>query len=402
MKNLRKIFFITICIILLSGLIFNNSIAINDTIKEELKFKPVEEGDNVVYDVIIDGTKLLPTLKLPLISGELEDILYGHNDLMDIKLLSDNSENEEENSLDAPEDTETNGETDGETNGENSGDESKVPFWLNIKNLTQSAFKASYYLAIGAMLVLILYVAFLIVESTLKTEQDIQDETVQKQKQKKRKKWLRKTVLQNLKDKLFIQEWIVGVIILSVLPFVINLTIYLSDYIMFSSPISVESNEKLDEGDIVVFVKGGTFPTSENGLSNVTGNTSNMTTFPQYMFIGDSRVDEMASRALNAKILYNSGNTFVRQSGSEIFVASYGAGYEWLKVTGVPKAEEQMANMNTNGLNVIIWMGTNDPWTDKASTYANYLNSLEGTWRSKGIKLTYANIGISKRGFRNE
>ncbi len=342
MKILRKIMISIIFICCIFCFSTNRTYALSEEIRERINFKTVEDdGEPKEEDVDIvvdDGKDLIKSIKLPQITLSFEKVLYGHQDLIDIKFFEDNVENKNE-------------------------------LWNTIKGFVNAFYRGALYISFATMLFFLIYMSVLIVKASFKGKDDNIELSVPNSKEK--------TVVQRLKDKLFIQEWISGIIALGLLTVGINILIYFSEYIMYSSPFGSETEEGIDNQPITVYVKGGEFPV---GKISVTGEMTENTDFSSYMFIGDSRVAQMSTAVSSIK-------------GNDIFIAKDGAKHDWLINTALPEADKKVKN----GMNVIIWMGTED-WDNGAPYYINAINDKANKWGSAGVTITVGTIGISQYG----
>lgn len=332
MKIIKKIIISILLTCFLSCLISINIYAMSDQERVNLNYKDNRDEDMPEEaDVEIDGGELIPSVKLPDIELSFEKVLYGQQDLIDIDFFSSNINN-------------------------------KSNFWLAVRNIVRLFYRSALYISFAIMLLFIIYKGVMIALDSYKGTAD-NDNITNPELQGK-------TVSRTLKDKIFVQEWIVGMICLALLTLAINLMIGFSNYIVFSSPIGSETEEGLDNQKISVLVKGGNFPVRE---ISILGDVTEINDFKKYMFIGDSRVVQMEGAVRN-------------QKGDDIFIAKSGEGYDWLKSTGMPQAEEKL----TKGMNVIIWMGTNDFWNQEK--YIKLINSKASSWSSKGVTITVGTI----------
>ena len=330
MRNLEKFIVSMLLTCFLIFLVFSRTYCMSGLLRQELNYKDNRDKDMPKEaNVEIDGSEIISTVKLPDIELSFEKVLYGHQDLIDIDFFSNNNENNNK-------------------------------FWMSVRNIVRLVYRSTLYVSFAIMLLFIIYEGVKLAVDSFRGNSNNAEITVPGLSEK--------SVKFRIKDKIFVQEWIIGIISLVLLTLGINIMIQFSDYIIRESYIGAEGTDGIDNQKISVIVKGGNFPVGEISL---TGDVTELSNFKSYMFIGDSRVRQMSH-------LYTETD--------DIFISEYGADVEWLENTGIPKAEKKL----TKGMNVIIWMGTNDYWNQKL--YIKLINSKVSSWGAKGVNITVGTI----------
>ena len=107
------------------------------------------------------------------------------------------------------------------------------------------------------------------------------------------------------------------------------------------------------------------------------------------VLIGDSRMVGMYMVMTGAKEVPQTASVIKTDGNGTSWSCRSGAGYEWMKSTGVPNAE---AVLDENS-DVIITMGLNDYRSEKMiEKYAPYINEKAKEWKKKGINTYFCSI----------
>ena len=87
MKILKKILIITIILLAICQLNNNVYAYTIDEVKEIINYKTVDEdGEPEHYDVLMDSSEMIETVKFPCIQTKIEDVLYGDENVLGFDL----------------------------------------------------------------------------------------------------------------------------------------------------------------------------------------------------------------------------------------------------------------------------------------------------------------------------
>lgn len=231
MKQIKKIILLSILIIVAICQLSHNVFAYTiDEVKEMINYHTVEEdGEPEEYDILIDSSLLKDYVEVPNIRTTIEPILYNNDGiygLLNINFfdLSAGSSNTE---------------------------------WGTIASFVRTFFRVSLYIAVAGMLTLLIYMAVVLVSSSISSK----DKTIMP---------MGGAVLggngnprKRQREKSLVEQWIISVILLALIAFIINLSISFSgiiNNIATSNAVSTDSiiiyvadlggEENPDEADI--------------------------------------------------------------------------------------------------------------------------------------------------------
>lgn len=205
-----------------------------EEVKEKIDFKIVQEdGEPENYDVLIDANDLISSEKLPCIESSLDTVLYGDADfldLLDIDFLNINSSNENE-------------------------------IWTKLSEIVRSFFRVFYYIGLAAMLTLLIYLAVILVYTSISKKESVLPFG------KVFKGGKGKNPQKDSLEKRFIEQWLISFFILVCLPYILNFVIFFSNFITEISDQYV--TEEAAGNSIVVYVKNSKVGTSSTSISNM-------------------------------------------------------------------------------------------------------------------------------------
>ena len=332
MKKISKII-ICIAIVFLAICQINVRVyALSQMVKSQTNYRTVkEDGAPEKYDVEVDGSTLIESVKIPYIALTFEDVLYGQDNLFDIDFFDTNPDN-------------------------------TSSIWLKISDIVRSGFIISLYIALAVMLTLLIYMGTRIVGSTIfNREKDIDDDL---EGHRRKHRFLRNP-FRGLRDKKFVENWITSFICLSLLIFVINIIISFSDVLIDITNTYGGDDEK-EAQTITVYVKGGVTSSSSSKSSSAPSSL---------MFIGDSRTVHIS------QIAGDSNNIFIAKSNEK---------YDYMVNTAFPEADTKIKS----GMKVIIWMGVNEvDKVGMIDSYAEAINKKAEEWGKEGVKVAFATVG---------
>lgn len=198
-----------------------------DEVKDKIHFTTIEEtGEPDDFDVFIDGTDLISNEKLPCIETSIDTVLYGEDDITDIDFFEVISTNENE-------------------------------VWKNLSEVIKNFFRITLYIGLAATLTLLIYMAVVLVYTTISKKDTITlplANTFQAKKGDNPEKYS--------KEKRFIEQWIMALLSLALLPFVLNLVIGFSS--MLTEITDRYQTDEAEGNTIVVYVKNSTGENNTN------------------------------------------------------------------------------------------------------------------------------------------
>lgn len=237
MKKICKFIIIIICVFMAICQIEANVYAYTlDEVKELINYTIIEEGtEPEYYDILIDAKDFSNYEELPCVTTSIEDILFESKGIVDINFLNVNSSNENED-------------------------------WQEISQRVQRFFKVFWYVSFAIMMTILIYIAIVIVSSSISKKtsflplsQIFKDTKDDKEKSPK----------EFIKEKKFIEQYITSFIILGLLPVIIILIILGCDHLS-----KIDASEE-SKDTIIVYVQNSEINDSTgNDLINYTFETN--------------------------------------------------------------------------------------------------------------------------------
>ena len=269
-KILKKFCIICICLFCIICQVFDNSVYADsiEEIKKNVNFKTVEEdGEPESYDVLIDAQDLITDEKLPAgIKTTIEDVLYDNSGIFSIdffgtdktssKISSKKSKKSKKNKNSSSSDT---------TQEDKTAEKAKT-----IRSFVRNTYKIFLYIACGAMITVLIYMAVVTVASGISPSLNILPfSSIINGKNGE------KNPNQYMKSKRLVEQWVTSVISLALAVFVMNLIVAFSDNI-----VNAMENKKVENESITVYVKNSKFAVNAPilGGSGSSGSTTTTTT----------------------------------------------------------------------------------------------------------------------------
>ena len=215
MENRKKILFIILCVVLaicqLEIKVYGYT---QEEVKEITEFKTVEDdGEPEDYDILIDARDLIQNQKIPCVQSSIDTILYQEKNELDINFFDTASNNTNE-------------------------------IWNFISGLVRNGFRVFLSIALAASLTLLIYIAVILVYSTISKKQSFLPLGKFFMGGKEQ------TPGQYAKEKRFIEQWIISVLILALLPFAIILIISFAGFIT-----DISNQYTVEEEELTIFVQ---------------------------------------------------------------------------------------------------------------------------------------------------
>ena len=256
-KILKKFCIICICLFCIICQVFDNSVYADsiEEIKKNVNFKTVEEdGEPDSYDVLIDAQDLITDEKLP--AGIKTSIDFFGNDKTNSKSSSKKSKKSKKNKNSSSNDT---------TQEDKTAEKAKA-----IRSFVRNTYKVFLYIACGAMITVLIYMAVVTVTSGISPSLNILpfSSIINGKKGEKNPN-------QYMKSKRLVEQWVISVISLALAVFVMNLIVAFSDNI-----VNAMENKKVENESITVYVKNSKFAVNAPilGGSGSSGSTTTSTT----------------------------------------------------------------------------------------------------------------------------
>ena len=250
MKKIIEVFIILIsliCIICPNN-VYADSI---EEIKKETEFKTVEEdGEPDDYDVLIDAKELISNEKLPAgVKTSLQDVLYDTSGLLNIDFFGNKKE-----------DNSSNKQNDQDKKKEKTAKKEEA-----IREFVRNGYRIFLYIAAGAMLVVLIYMAVITVTAGISPTLNILPFSNLFSGKKG------ETPDQHLRAKRLVEQWFKSVLSLVLAVFVMNLLVAFSDNI-----VNLMEGKEVENEDIIVYVKNSKFAANAPILG-ASGTTSSST-----------------------------------------------------------------------------------------------------------------------------
>lgn len=245
----KKICIIYICLFcIICQILDNNVYAYSiDEVKEVSNFKTVEEdGEPENYDVLIDAQDLISNEKLPSgIRTTVEDVLYDNAGLLSIDFFG-KEEKSTKQSKTSTSDKKKTTSTDTTESEDKTAENAKI-----VRDFVRNTYKVLLYIAAGAMIVVLIYMAIVTVTSGISPSLNILPFSgiINGKKGEKPNQYI--------KSKRLVEQWVTSVISLALAVFVMNLTVAFSDNI-----VNLMENKKVENEKITVYVKNSKFATN--------------------------------------------------------------------------------------------------------------------------------------------
>ena len=249
MKKIIEVFIILISLICI--ICPNNVYAYSiEEIKKESDFKTVEEdGEPDDYDVLIDAKELISNEKLPAgVRTSLQDVLYDTSGLLNIDFFGNKKEEDSSN------------------------EQKDLDIFALISKKTEvirdfvrNGYRIFLYIAAGAMLVVLIYMAVITVTAGISPTLNILPFSNLFSGKKG------ETPDQHLRAKRLVEQWFKSVLSLVLAVFVMNLLVAFSDNI-----VNLMEGKEVENEDIIVYVKNSKFAANAPILG-ASGTTSSST-----------------------------------------------------------------------------------------------------------------------------
>ena len=249
MKKIIEVFIILISLICI--ICPNNVYAYSiEEIKKESDFKTVEEdGEPDDYDVLIDAKELISNEKLPAgVRTSLQDVLYDTSGLLNIDFFGNKKEEDSSN------------------------EQKDLDIFALISKKTEvirdfvrNGYRIFLYIAAGAMLVVLIYMAVITVTAGISPTLNILPFSNLFSGKKG------ETPDQHLRAKRLVEQWFKSVLSLVLAVFVMNLLVAFSDNI-----VNLMDGKEVENEDIIVYVKNSKFAANAPILG-ASGTTSSST-----------------------------------------------------------------------------------------------------------------------------
>lgn len=268
-KILKKFCIICICLFCIICQVFDNSVYADsiEEIKKNVNFKTVEEdGEPDSYDVLIDAQDLITDEKLPAgIKTTIEDVLYDNSGIFSIDFFGNDKTNSKSSSKKSKKSKKNKNSSSSDTTQEDKTAEKAK----TIRSFVRNTYKVFLYIACGAMITVLIYMAVVTVTSGISPSLNILpfSSIINGKKGEKNPN-------QYMKSKRLVEQWVTSVISLALAVFVMNLIVAFSDNI-----VNAMENKKVENESITVFVKNSKFAVNAPilGGSGSSGSTTTST-----------------------------------------------------------------------------------------------------------------------------
>ena len=269
-KILKKFCIICICLFCIICQVFDNSVYADsiEEIKKNVNFKTVEEdGEPDSYDVLIDAQDLITDEKLPAgIKTTIEDVLYDNSGIFSIDFFGNDKTNSKSSSKKSKKSKKNKNSSSNDTTQEDKTAEKAKA----IRSFVRNTYKVFLYIACGAMITVLIYMAVVTVTSGISPSLNILpfSSIINGKKGEKNPN-------QYMKSKRLVEQWVISVISLALAVFVMNLIVAFSDNI-----VNAMENKKVENESITVYVKNSKFAVNAPilGGSGSSGSTTTSTT----------------------------------------------------------------------------------------------------------------------------
>ena len=269
-KILKKFCIICICLFCIICQVFDNSVYADsiEEIKKNVNFKTVEEdGEPDSYDVLIDAQDLITDEKLPAgIKTTIEDVLYDNSGIFSIDFFGNDKTNSKSSSKKSKKSKKNKNSSSNDTTQEDKTAEKAKA----IRSFVRNTYKVFLYIACGAMITVLIYMAVVTVTSGISPSLNILpfSSIINGKKGEKNPN-------QYMKSKRLVEQWVISVISLALAVFVMNLIVTFSDNI-----VNAMENKKVENESITVYVKNSKFAVNAPilGGSGSSGSTTTSTT----------------------------------------------------------------------------------------------------------------------------
>lgn len=217
MKQIKKIILLSILIFMAICQVSSNVFAYTiDEIKEMIDYHTVEEdGEPEKYDILVDSSLLKDYVEFPCIRTTIEPILYNNDGiygLLNVEFFDSAA---------------------GSTN----------TAWGSIASFVRTFFRVSLYIAAAGMLTLLIYMAVVLVSSSIsskdKTIMPMGDAVLGGNENPRKRQ----------REKSLVEQWIISVILLALIAFIINLAISFSGVIT-----NIATSNAVSSDSIVIYV----------------------------------------------------------------------------------------------------------------------------------------------------
>ena len=269
-KILKKFCIICICLFCIICQVFDNSVYADsiEEIKKNVNFKTVEEdGEPESYDVLIDAQDLITDEKLPAgIKTTIEDVLYDNSGIFSIDFFGTDKTSSKSSSKKSKKSKKNKNSSSSDTTQEDKTAEKAK----TIRSFVRNTFKIFLYIACGAMITVLIYMAVVTVASGISPSLNILPfSSIINGKNGE------KNPNQYMKSKRLVEQWVTSVISLALAVFVMNLIVAFSDNI-----VNAMENKKVENESITVYVKNSKFAVNAPilGGSGSSGSTTTTTT----------------------------------------------------------------------------------------------------------------------------
>ena len=229
-KNIKKIVILIVCVYMAICQINIQSLSYtNDEIKDIIEFKTVEEdGEPEKYDVEIKKEDLQDDIKFPVIQASMDYVLYGEGEYSSINFFGLKSTNYDMN-----------------LKYVNITEKSKSQArWDKISNMVKDFLKVAIYISAATLLTLLIYFAVVIVKGAISSKGVKMPGELLYNKEDNYTKELR--------DKKFVEQWIVSVFLVAFIIVIMNLIIGFS---IFIAGVILNAKGDGDHGLITVYLK---------------------------------------------------------------------------------------------------------------------------------------------------
>lgn len=229
-KNIKKIVILIVCVYMAICQINIQSLSYtNDEIKDIIEFKTVEEdGEPEKYDVEIKKEDLQDDIKFPVIQASLDYVLYGEGEYSNINFFGLKSTKYDMNLKYV-------------NNTEKSKSQAR---WDKISNMVKDFLKVAIYISAATCLTLLIYFAVVIVKGAISSKGVKMPGELLYNKEENYTKELR--------DKKFVEQWIVSVFLVAFIIVIMNLIIGFS---IFIAGVILNAKGDGDHGLITVYLK---------------------------------------------------------------------------------------------------------------------------------------------------
>ena len=232
MKKIKKMLVLIICIYMAICQINTKTFSYTgDEIKDIIDLKTVDEdGEPEKYDVEIKKEDLKDDIKFPVIQASIDYILYGDGEYSDINFFGLKS-NKNEKTLKYVNNAER---------------VKKQASWDKISNMVKDFLRVTIYISAASLLTLFIYFAVVITKGAIISSGKglkIPGESLYKKE---------KNYTKELRDKKFVEQWIISVILVAFIVVIINLIISFS-HLISNGILKLKGDE--DDGLITIYLK---------------------------------------------------------------------------------------------------------------------------------------------------